>query len=105
MGRAWSAYTRRDGGWRRRALVSRAHAIIVAMGTPAVDIERLSREEQLELLDQLWESLGRDPGALPLSEDQLRDLDQRLDELDREGPTGVSWDEAVRQIRAKPKAP
>jgi hypothetical protein len=35
------------------------------LGKPAVDIRALSRAEQLELLDQLWESLGRDPGVLP----------------------------------------
>jgi putative addiction module component (TIGR02574 family) len=71
------------------------------MGKPAVDIERLSTDERLELLDQLWDSLGRDPQALPLSDEQQRELDQRLDELEREGPKGLSWDEAVEQIRSK----
>ncbi|HXU83172.1 MAG TPA: addiction module protein [Polyangia bacterium] len=71
------------------------------MGKPAVDIERLSTDERLELLDQLWDSLGRDPEALPLSDDQRHDLDQRLDELDREGAKGLSWDEALEQIRSK----
>ena len=71
------------------------------MATPAVDVERLTRDEQLELLDKLWDSLGRDPEALPLSEEQKRDLDLRLDELEREGPNGLSWDEALEQIRSK----
>jgi putative addiction module component (TIGR02574 family) len=71
------------------------------MGTPAIDIERLTRDEQLELLDKLWDSLGRDPEALPLSDEQRRDLDARLDEVERDGPTGVSWDDALKQIRSK----
>lgn len=71
------------------------------MPKPAVDVATLSPEEQLELLDQLWESLGRDPNSLPLTDEQRRDLDQRLDELEREGPNGLSWDEAVEQIRSK----
>jgi putative addiction module component (TIGR02574 family) len=71
------------------------------MATQAIDIERLSRDEQLELLDQLWDSLGRDPDALPLSEEQKRDLDQRLDELERDGAKGLTWDEALEQIRSK----
>jgi putative addiction module component (TIGR02574 family) len=71
------------------------------MATPAIDIERLTRDEQLELLDKLWDSLGRDPDALPLSEEQRRDLDVRLDELERDGATGLSWDESVKQIRSK----
>ncbi len=53
------------------------------------------------VLDRLWETLGRDAEALPLSEEQRRDLDQRLDALEQEGPSGVPWDEAVRQIRSK----
>jgi len=71
------------------------------MGDTAFDIMRLSRDEQLDLLDQLWESLGRDPEALPLSDFQREELDRRLDELDVEGPTGLSWDEVVTQIRSR----
>ncbi len=67
----------------------------------AVDVERLSREEQLDLLDQLWESLGRDPEALPLTDEQNRELDQRLDELEKEGAQGLSWDEAVAEVRSR----
>jgi putative addiction module component (TIGR02574 family) len=73
------------------------------MAKPAIDIEDLTREEQLELLDKLWDSLGRDPESLPLSEDQVRDLDQRSDDLEREGPTGLSWEQAVDEIRSKSK--
>jgi putative addiction module component (TIGR02574 family) len=71
------------------------------MAIPAIDVERLTRDEQLELLDKLWESLGRDPQALPLSEEQQRDLDVRLDELELNGASGLSWDEAAKQIRSK----
>jgi putative addiction module component (TIGR02574 family) len=54
------------------------------MGTSALDVSRLSRDEQFDLLDRLWELLGRDPQALPLREVQKADLDRRLDELDAE---------------------
>ena len=70
------------------------------MGNPALDVSRLSRDEQFELLDQLWETLGRDPRALPLSAAQTAELDRRLDELEVEGPVGLSWDEVVAQARA-----
>jgi putative addiction module component (TIGR02574 family) len=52
------------------------------MGKVALDIKRLSRDEQLDLLDQLWESLGRDPEAFPLTDSQREELDRRLDELE-----------------------
>jgi putative addiction module component (TIGR02574 family) len=71
------------------------------MGKVALDIKRLSRDEQLDLLDQLWESLGRDPEAFPLTDSQREELDRRLDELEAEGPTGLSWDEVVSQVRTR----
>jgi len=73
------------------------------MPTVAVDINQLNRDQQLDLLDQLWEHLGRDPQALPLSEGQMRELDQRLDALDAEGALGISWDEVVALLRARPR--
>jgi putative addiction module component (TIGR02574 family) len=69
------------------------------MGKTAVNVSRLSRDEQLDLLDQLWESLGRDPEAFPMSDSQREELDRRLDELEAEGPTGLSWEEVVARIR------
>ncbi|WP_437976865.1 addiction module protein [Sorangium sp. So ce295] len=69
------------------------------MGRAALDITRLSRDEQLDLLDELWASLGRDPDALPLSDAQRVELDRRLDELEAEGPVGLTWDEVVAQAR------
>ncbi|WP_437898283.1 addiction module protein [Sorangium sp. So ce124] len=71
------------------------------MGRAALDITRLSRDEQLDLLDELWASLGRDPDALPLSDAQHVELDRRLDELEAEGPVGLTWDEVVAQARAR----
>jgi putative addiction module component (TIGR02574 family) len=71
------------------------------MGKAAVDIDKLSRDQQLELLDQLWQSLGRDPGILPLTQAHRQELDRRLDDFDEEGPVGIAWDDLVEQIRAR----
>lgn len=71
------------------------------MGKAAVDISKLSRDEQLELLDQLWQSLGRDPGILPLTQAHRQELDRRLDDLEEEGPVGIAWDDLVDRIRAR----
>jgi putative addiction module component (TIGR02574 family) len=73
----------------------------VRTGKRALDLARLSREEQFELLDQLWETLGRDPLALPLSDTQRAELDRRLDDLDTEGPVGLTCNEVVAQARAR----
>lgn len=62
-----------------------------------IDIAKLSPEERLELLEQLWDSLS--PEAVPLSDAQTEELDRRLDDLDREGPVGIPWDEVLDRIR------
>ncbi len=69
------------------------------MGT--VDISSLSLEERLRLMEQLWESLTPKPEAVPVTSAQREELDRRLDELDREGPSGIPWDEVLRQVRSR----
>ncbi len=64
-----------------------------------IDIASLSLEERLRLLDELWESLSWTPEAIPLTSAQREELDRRLDEVDREGPSGIPWEEVLRRIQ------
>jgi len=64
-----------------------------------IDIAKLSPEERLELLEQLWDSLSDTPEAVPMTDAQRQELDRRLDDLDREGPVGIPWDEVLDRIR------
>jgi putative addiction module component (TIGR02574 family) len=66
-----------------------------------IDVASLSFEERLRLLDELWESLSRTPEAIPLTGAQQEELDRRLDELDREGPVGIPWNEVLCRIRGR----
>ena len=61
----------------------------------------LSPEERLQLLDALWESLSATPEAIRLTNAQREELDRRLDELDREGPSGIPWEDVIRRIRQR----
>src|SRR3989304_3339568 len=60
-----------------------------------IDITTLSREEQLQLLEKLWDSLSSTPEAIPLTDMQREELDRRLDELDREGPVGIPAEDVL----------
>ena len=62
-----------------------------------IDIANLSPEERLGLLEQLWDSLS--PEAISMTDAQKEELDRRLDELDREGPVGIPWNEVLDRIR------
>lgn len=67
----------------------------------SIDVSKLSTEDKLKLLDQLWESLSDTPGAIPVTDAQYAELNSRLDELDREGPVGIPWDEVLDRIRSR----
>ncbi len=69
------------------------------MSMPAIDIERLSPEERLRLIADLWESLRTRPDAVPLSRAQRDELDRRLDELDRGETETIPWEEVKRRLR------
>jgi putative addiction module component (TIGR02574 family) len=67
----------------------------------AIDIATLSAEERLRLLEQLWDSLSTTPNAVPLTKPQREELDRRLDDLDREGPGGIPWEEVQRRLSGR----
>ncbi|HVV49652.1 MAG TPA: addiction module protein [Polyangia bacterium] len=68
----------------------------------AIDVRQLSRDERLELIEQLWDSLSdEERDSLPLTADQEQELDRRLDALEKEGPVGLSPDELREQVRRR----
>jgi putative addiction module component (TIGR02574 family) len=68
----------------------------------AIDVGQLSREERLDLIEQLWDSLSDDErDSLPLTAEQERELDRRLDAADKAGPVGISAEELRKQIRRR----
>jgi putative addiction module component (TIGR02574 family) len=73
------------------------------MAKPTLDIERLSPDERLELMEQLWESLRKEPSSVPLTTAQREELDRRLDDLESDiqkgVPLGIPWDEVLQRIR------
>ena len=73
------------------------------MSRQFLNIEDMSTEEQLRLLEELWNSLSQRPGAIPLTPEQREEFDRRLDDLDRQGPVGIPWEEVLRQIRSRPR--
>ncbi len=69
------------------------------MSSSAIDIEKMSPEERLRLIEALWESLRRRPETLPLTEAQREELDRRLDELDRGETETIPWEEVKQRLR------
>lgn len=86
---------KRDISHHKRAIAYEAYTDPMS----TVDIAKLSPEERLELLEQLWDSLS--PEAIPMTDAQREELDRRLDELDREGPIGIPWNDVLDRIRTR----
>jgi putative addiction module component (TIGR02574 family) len=66
-----------------------------------IDITTLTGEEQLQLLEKLWDSLSSTPMAVPVTDAQREELDRRLDEIDREGPVGIPVEEVLGRLHAR----
>lgn len=66
------------------------------MGKPGLDLSKLTADEKLDLIDDLWRSLS--PDDLPLSSELRAELDRRVDRLEREGPIGVAWEDVLAEM-------
>jgi putative addiction module component (TIGR02574 family) len=71
------------------------------MGHANIDIRSLTPQERLALLEEIWDSLEHED--VPLTDAQRRELDRRLDDLERDPDLGIPWDEVLRQIRERPR--
>ena len=63
-------------------------------------IEDLSTTEKIELLDLLWESLDTDD--LPLTEDQRRELDDRIARHEQNPSDVIPWEQVKANLLKKP---
>lgn len=68
-----------------------------------VNVEQLTPEERLRLLERIWESLSGTPESIPITNAQRQELDRRLDDMESHGSEGIPWQEVLRQIRARAK--
>ena len=60
------------------------------------DIQRLSPSEKLALVAELWDDLAAHPTDIPVTNEEISELDRRMEEY-RKDPTRVTTWEAVKQ--------
>ena len=66
------------------------------MTSQPFDIQNLSTDERLRLLEELWDSLR--PEDLPLTPAQKAELDRRLEQAERDGWTGIPWEQVLAKL-------
>ena len=69
----------------------------------SLGIGQLSVDERLILVHDIWESISAAAVAAPLTEEQRREIDQRLDAHQANPGTAVPWEqveaEAIARLR------
>jgi len=60
-------------------------------------IASLPRDEQIELIEAVWDRLAAENDPPTLSDAQQQELDRRLDSLARDPSSSLSWE----QVRAR----
>jgi putative addiction module component (TIGR02574 family) len=60
---------------------------------PISAILKLSVAERLQLVEDIWDSIAAEPGAITLSQEQREELDRRLADHEANPGAGRSWDE------------
>ena len=68
------------------------------MSEPAINVNRLTSDEKLQLLEKLWDSLSED--EVPITAAQREELDRRLDDLDQNGPQGIPWEDVLKRLKS-----
>jgi len=64
-----------------------------------IDINKLTPEERLDLIEELWDSLSPDPAKIPLTNAQVKELDRRVAETDADDSLGIPWEMVLAKIR------
>jgi len=69
------------------------------MNLKALGIEKLSIDERIELVEEIWDSIAADASDLPLTVAQQSDLRRRLAEHRAEPQSGSTWEEIRRRLQ------
>lgn len=67
----------------------------------SLGIDRLSVDERLALMHEIWDSLAAEPGSPHLSDSQRRELDKRLTEHEANPTDVVPWEQVKAEALAR----
>jgi len=75
------------------------------MSEPGFDYRRLTVNERLRLVGDIWDSIAEeaqaDPNVLPLTDVQRAELDERRAEHQRDPGSAVPWNESIGRLRSR----
>ena len=74
------------------------------MRARTADILELSVAERIQIVEDIWDSIAAVPEAVPLSEEQKKELDLRLQAYHQNPDAGSPWNEVKERILNRSKS-
>lgn len=62
------------------------------------EIKELSVAERIQLVEDIWDSIALSSEEMPLSEEQKAELDRRLEDLEEDPGSGITWEELKAEL-------
>ena len=62
------------------------------------ELRTLSASDKLTLVTELWEDLASNPEDIPITPEQIAEVDRRLEEYRQNPGLGSSWEEVKARI-------
>ena len=77
----------------------RAYRTLVQMIKEKIpELQKLSTADKFALAVELWDELSSNPDEIPVTEDQLNELDRRFEEYRQDPDKVVTWEGAKARI-------
>lgn len=67
----------------------------------SLGIDRLTLDERLALVEEIWDSIAADSGAVPLTEPQRAELERRIADDDAHPREVTPWDQVKASTLAR----
>lgn len=71
------------------------------MTIQTLGIDQLSRNERLELVQEIWDSIAAEDGTIPLSQAQREELDRRLVAYRANPDAAMDWEDVESEALAR----
>jgi len=67
----------------------------------AEEIRRLSVDERIRLIQDIWEGIAADSDPPPLTESQRSEIARRIADHKRDPSSAIPWDDALATLRER----
>jgi putative addiction module component (TIGR02574 family) len=66
--------------------------IVMSPLMQSLGIDRLSVAERLQLVQEIWDSIADEQDQIPLTEEQKKEIDRRLEAYRANPDSGIPWE-------------